>query len=565
MSDDQMAGNTLTRQDFLKLGGAAVAGAGLLGAAGCSGGGEIGGQQGGGGGSSVFTFGRGGPSVTLDPIHSTDSESSKVCLQVFDTLLGYKPGSTELAPALATEIPKPENGGLSYTFNLRKGVKFHDGTPFDADAVVFNFERWMNSKSPYHKGGGKQSSQFARYKIEFGGFDSDSNITKVEAVGSDAVRFTLKRPDGPFLNDIVIYTFAIASPKALKKDVENFWQHPVGTGPFKFVSWNRGSKITLEKNDDWWGTQVPVSEGGGGPHVNKLIFQDIPDNTSRVAALTGGDISAADGLNPDDVPTLRKSEDLRPVFQPPLDVGYLAMNCQHKPFDDKRVRLAVVYAINMPEIVKSFFGDSGELASNPIPSIVKGFAEDIKPYEYDPEKSKKLLKEAGLGGGFKTNLWYMPIPRPYMPNAKGIAQAMKADLKKVGIEAKLVTREWGTYIEQTGQGKHDMCLLGWSGANADPDTFINILLNGAYATKTNSQNVAYYKNPEMDKVLDKAARTVDEDERAKLYHRAQEIFHEDAPWAPVAYAKPVLGFQKSVKGFQPAPAGQRYNTVKIAG
>lgn len=565
MTGDQMAGNTLTRHDFLKLSGATAAGVGLLGAAGCSGGGTIGGKGGGGGGSGVFTFARGGPSVTLDPIHSTDDESSKVCLQVFDTLVGFKPGSTELAPYLATEIPKPEKGGLSYTFKLRKGVKFHDGTPFDADAVVFNFERWKDTGSPYHKGGGKQGSDFARYNLEFGGFDDDSNIAKVEAVGSHEVRFTLKRPQGPFLNDIGIYTFGIASPDAIKKDVEQFWQHPVGTGPFKFASWKRGSKITLEKNDDWWGTKVPVSEGGGGPRVKKFIFQTVPDNTSRVAALVGGDVDGADGLNPDDAPTLKKKDGVRAVYQPPLNVGYLAMNTMHKPFDDRRVRLAVVHAINMQEIVKTFFGDTGQRASNPMPPTVPFFAKDIKPYDYDPEKSKKLLKEAGLGGGFKSNLWYMPIPRPYMPNAKGVAQAMKADLKKVGIDVKLVTREWGTYIEQTGQGKHDMCLLGWSGANADPDTFINILLNGAFATKTNAQNLAYYKNPEMDKMLNQAGRTVDDDERRRLYHRAQEIFHEDAPWAPVAYAKPVLGLSDDVKGFTPAPAGQRFNTVKIAG
>lgn len=245
MTENDTPARILSRKDFLRLSGAGIIGTALLGTTACGGGGEI---SGGGGSESVFTLGRGGDSVTLDPIHSTDSESSMVLVQIFDTLLSFKPGTTEVAPGLATEVPTPGDGGRSYTFKLRKGVKFHDGTPCDAEAVVFNVERWKNTKSKYHKGGGKQGSNFARFEIEFDGFDGDSVIEKVEAVSSHEVKFTLKEPRGTFLNDIAIYTFGIASPKALKDDVENFWQKPVGTGPFKFASWKRGSTVTLKKN-----------------------------------------------------------------------------------------------------------------------------------------------------------------------------------------------------------------------------------------------------------------------------------------------------------------------------
>ncbi|QYJ15421.1 Periplasmic dipeptide transport protein [Rubrobacter xylanophilus DSM 9941] len=556
----------LSRREFLQLGGAGLAGAALLGVAGCGGGETIGGGQQGGGEEGVFTFGRGADSVGLDPINVTDGESLIVCRQVFDGLLDFKPETTDLVPALATEIPEPEEGGRVYTFRLREGVTFHDGEPFNAEAVVFNFERWKNTDNPYHKGGGSQSSNFAYYAGMFGGFDDDSVIESVEAVDERTVRFTLREVQAPFLRNIAMSPFGIASPRAIRENVEQFWKNPVGTGPFKFVSWDQGATVRLEKNPDWWGTDLPEEEGGGGPFVDRVVFRSIPDNTARVAALSGGQLSGADGLTPDDVPTIEEDPDLKVITRPPMNIGYLAMNVQKEPFNDRRVRLAVVHAINMPEIVEAFFGDTGQVASNAYPPTIPYFREETKPYEYDPERARQLLREAGLGDGFEAELWYMPIPRPYMPDGKGIAQAMQRDLREVGIDVRLVTREWGTYLEETGRGAHDMCLLGWTGDNGDPDNFLNVLLSSKAATETDAQNVAYYKNPELDRILERAASTIDEDERRRLYVRAQEIVYEDAPWAPIAYAEPPLGFQNSVQGYHPSPTGgESFNSVRISG
>ncbi|MDH6574199.1 peptide/nickel transport system substrate-binding protein [Streptomyces sp. SAI-117] len=560
MSDPRRIDSGLSRRTFVRLTGASALGAGLLGTAGCAGEETIGGGHGG----DVLTLGRAGPTVTLDPVHSSERESGKVCMQIFDTLIGFAPGTTELVGALAVEVPRPERSGKQYTFRLRRGVMFHDGTPFDAGAVVFNFDRWKNSKSPYHKGGGQQSSQFSLYQAKFGGFDDKSIIDRVEAVDPHTVRFHLKRVSVDFLKNVAIYPFSISSPTALKNDVENFWQKPVGTGPFKFVSWTRGSAITLAPNTDWWGTDVPVAEGGGGPWVEQLVFQDIPDETSRVAALFGGDISGADGLNPDDVPALRKMRRVDPVLGPPLNIGYLAMNCQKKPFTDVRVRRAVAHAINMPEIVKTFFGPTAKLASNPMPPTVPYFARDVEPYAHDPDRARSLLRAAGLDQGFEVDLWYMPVPRPYMPNGKYVAQAMQQDLARVGIKVNLVTREWASYVAAVTSGKHDMCQMGWNGDTGDPGEFMNIQLNSAHATKTNAQNFAYYKNPEMDRLLDQALSTVDRDTQRSLYRRAQMIFHRDVPWAPIAYAGSVFGMRENVEGFAPSPIGDRYNNVKLA-
>jgi peptide/nickel transport system substrate-binding protein len=550
------------------MGGAGLTGAALLGVAGCGGeqvgGGGSGGGGGGGGGGSTFTYGRGADSVSLDPINATDGESFVVTRQVMDTVLSFEPGTTDVIPSLATEIPEAEDGGRVYTFNLREGVKFHDGETLDAEAVVFNYDRWRLTDNEFHTGGGGGSSNFSYYSIMFAGFDDDSFIENVEAVDDLTVRFTLREPLAPFLRNVAMSPFAIASPKAIQDDVEGFWQNPVGSGPFRFESWNRGSEVRLNANDDFWGKDLSPEEGGGGPNVDTIVIRSIPDNTARVAALSGGELDGADGLLPDDVPTVEENEDLKVLERPPLNIAYLALNCQKEPFNDVNVRRAMTHAINVKEIVSSFFGDTGQVASNAMPPTVPYFREATQPYEYNPDEARRLLEEAGYGDGLDIELWYMPIPRPYMPDGQGVAQAMQRDLEEVGINAKLVTREWTTYLEETGTGAHDAAMLGWSGDNGDPDNFLNALLSSTGATEENAQNIAYYKNPELDDILRQGATTVDEEKRRTLYEQAQKIIYDDAPWVPIEYADVPLGYQKSVSGVTPNPVGnEEFTSVQV--
>ena len=556
----------MNRRDFLKLGGAGLAGATLLGVAGCGGGEQVGGGGGGGEGGGTFTYGRGADSVTLDPVHATDGESFAVTRQIFDSILEFTPGTTDPVASLAAEIPKPEKGGRRYTIDLREGVKFHDGSKFNAEAVVFNFDRWRLTDNEFHKGGGNQTSEFSYYVSQFGGFDEDSIITNVEAVDEYTVRFDLREPLGPFLRNLTMSVFAIASPTAIEKDVEGFWENPVGTGPFLFDAWDKGSEVRLKANDDWWASDLPAEQGGGGPNVDRIVFRSIEDNSSRVASLSGGQLSGADGLTPDDVPTVEKNPDLKILTRPPLNIGYLALNTQKEPFNDLNVRKAMAAAINMEEIVQAFFGDTAQVATNAYPPTVPFWREATEPYGYDPEEAKRLLEEAGLADGFDMQLWFMPIPRPYMPDGRGVAQAMQRDLEQVGIRAQLETREWGTYLEETGRGTHDACILGWTGDNGDPDNFLNVLLSSKSATEQNALNVAFYKNPELDKVLDQGATTIDENERRRLYEEAQTIVYEDVPWVPIDYAEPPLGFLKDVSGVTPNPtASEAYNRVELGG
>jgi peptide/nickel transport system substrate-binding protein len=558
-------GPTLSRRDFVRIGGASLAGAALLGVAGCGGSEKIEGGQVAGGDNDIFTFAQGLDVLSLDPPNQADDTSSAVAIHIFDTLLQYAVTGPELVPALAAEIPEPESGGRVYTLKLREGVQFHDGTPFNADAVVFNFERWRDTTNPYHKGGGAQGTDFANYALLFGGFDQDSVIEEIRALDERTVHFELKYPLGSFLANLAEVSFAMTSPKAIRESVEDFWKKPVGTGAFRFDSWEQGSRLTLKKNPRWWGAQIPASDGGGGPYLNQVVFQSIPDNTSRVAALSGAEVSAADGIVPDDLPSIRQNPDLEVLFRPLLTAGFLAMNTQKEPFGDVQVRRAVAHAVNVPEIVKSFFGETGEVASSPMSSGLSFFNDDVEPYGYDPAESKRLLEDAGLADGFDTDLWYIPIPRPYMPDGKGIAQAMQADLEKVGIRAKLVTYEFGTYLEKVGTGEHEMALYGGTDIGTDPDFRLNYWFNSAAASKTSASNVSYYKNPEVDELLLRARRTVDEDERQDLYYSVQEIIHEDVPVLPLAYVRPPVGLQKRVEGYQITFGGDRLNTVKLSG
>ncbi|MDA8353781.1 MAG: ABC transporter substrate-binding protein [Firmicutes bacterium] len=500
-----------------------------------------GGKSAGGQGKTLI-YGRGADSPQLDPALVTDGESFRVTENVMETLVEYKKKSMEVKPGLAKDWEQSDDG-KTWTFHLREGIQFHDGTPFNAEAVVFNFERWMNQEMKPSK-----KDDFTYYASMFGGFKGDEGhiIESVKAVDEYTVQFQLKESQGPFLQNLAMSPFAIASPKAVKADPAEFAQHPVGTGPFKFKSWKKGDSITIVKNEDYWQE--------GLPKLDRVIFESIPDNSARFTALQSGDIDVMDGLNPDDAKRVEKNENLQLLKRPPNNVGYLAFNTEKEPFDNKKVRQAINHAVNKKGLIKSFYAGLAEPAKNPIPPSMWGYNEKVEPYEYDLDKAKQLLKEAGYEDGFKATFYAMPEPRPYMPDGKKIAEYIQADLKKIGIEVEIVSPEWQTYLEDTEQGKHEMALLGWTGDNGDPDNFLYVLLDQDNA-RVPAQNIAFYKNEQLHDILIKAQRETEQSKRAELYKKAQHIIHEDAPWVPLVYSTPSLAAQSYVKGYQPHPKG----------
>jgi peptide/nickel transport system substrate-binding protein len=482
----------------------------------------------------ILVYGRGADSKSLDAASVTDGESIKVTKNIYDTLVDYGDDNTDIQEALATSWEVSDDA-LTYTFTLREGVKFHDGTDFNADAVVFNFKRWMSGDGEYYY-----------YSSMFGGFEGDAGhvIKEVKALDTYQVQFTLTRPQAPFLKNLAMPVFGIASPAAIEEHGDKFGENPVGTGPFKFVEWKRNETITLEKNEDYWME--------GYPKLDKVIFQSIPDNQSRLNALLTGAIDLMDGVSPSDVAKIDGEADYQVFTRPSMNVGYLGLNVEKGPLKNKLVRQALNHAVDKQAIIDAFYEGQAEPAKNPLPPIISGYNDDIDPYPYDLEKAKKLLKQAGYGDGFTMELWAMPVPRPYMPDGKKVAEAIQASFAKIGVNARIKSYDWATYLDLARKGEADSFLLGWTGDNGDADNFLYVLLD---KDTIDSNNYARYSSDKVHDLLIKAQSTPDEAERTKLYKEAQEIIHEDAPWIPLVHSKPALGAHSKVQGFTPHPTG----------
>ncbi len=491
----------------------------------------------------VIIFGKSKDAVTLDAADTTDGESSAVVVNITEPLLRFKRESTLVEPALAESYTVSDDK-LTWTFKLRKGVVFHDGTPLNAEAVKFNYERQMDEKSPWRFKG-----KFEYWHLFFGA------VKAIEAPDEHTVVIRLNRPDATFKTNLALYTMGISSPTAIKKYGEDYFKNPVGTGPYKFDRWIRNEKIKLLRNENYWGVK---------PSIDMLIYKPVPDNAVRLLELETNSINVLDGINPDDVPRIRKDPNLKLITQPGLNVGYLAMNNDKEPFNKLEVRLAINHAINKAALVKAFFADGtlGTAAVNPMPSTIWGYNTQIQDYDYNPEKAKALLKKAGYPDGFTTKLWTMPIARPYMPQPTRIAESIQADLQKVGIKAEIVTYEWGTYLDKLSGGEHTMALAGWIGDNGDPDNFLYTLLDKNNTVKGSAANYAFYKGEGTHELLVKAQQVYDQAERARLYEQAQVLIKQDAPWVPLFHSTQMMATRAGVEQFYLHPVGEkRFDTI----
>jgi peptide/nickel transport system substrate-binding protein len=482
----------------------------------------------------TLVYGRGGDSTSLDPITTTEGEAFKVTINIFETLVNYGEQDTTLHPGLAKSW-NVSSDGLTYTFHLQQGVKFQDGTDFNADAVVFNFDRWMNG----------DDKKFPYYTM-FGGYKKDPGhvIKEVKAVDQNTVQFVLKRPMAPFLKNLAMSPFGIASPTAVKKWGDKFREHPVGTGPFKFVEWKQNDRIVLEKNPDYWQK--------GLPKLNKIIFRVIPENTARLNALANGEIDVMDGLNNSDEATVAANKNLQIIKRPSMNVGYLGFTVTRKPFDNKLVRQALSYAIDKKAIIKAFYGGQAIPAKNPMPPSIEGYNDSIQDYPYDLTKAKQLLTQAGYPNGFSMDLWAMPVARPYMPEGMKVAEVIQESLSKIGVKAKIQSVDWATYLDKAAKGDFDAYMLGWTGDNGDADNFLYALLD---KDSIGSNNYSRYSNDQVHNLLIKAQQESDQAKRNDLYKQAQVIIHDDAPWVPLVHSTPLLAASKDVVNYVPHPTG----------
>src|SRR6266566_3398560 len=490
--------------------------------------------------AQTFVFGAQGEPVQLDPAVITDGISSRLTRQIFDGLVKYRGATTEVEPALAEKWEVSRDGKM-WTFQLRRSVKFHDGTPLDAAAVVWNFERWWKAAHPQHDNQVKAGQTFEYWEAQFAGFDDKSIVSAVEAVGTHTVRITLKEPQAPFLANLAMFVFDIASPKAVERWGTEFGKHPVGTGAYRFVEWKPNQEVVLEANADYWGVK---------PKIKRVVVRNIKDNSQRLGALKAGEIHGMEGLNPDDVSVVKSDANLQLLLRPTNTTGYIAFNYKVKEFQDKRVRQAFAHAINKRGIVDALYGGTGLVATQfQPPALLReaGQVPGLSDITWEDGKKEPLV------------FWYMSRSRPYFPNPKEIAEAMAADLAKVGIKTQLQTTEWAVYLDKRKNGQMPLYMLGWTGDNGDPDNFLCY-----FFCQPGAAREGFYANKPLADVLLRAQKLTQQSERAKLYRQSEQLLRDDVGRLFIANNQPPLAFAKRVKGYVPHPTGSEYfNTVEM--
>jgi peptide/nickel transport system substrate-binding protein len=496
--------------------------------------------------ASTLVFGSGGDPTSLEPGNIEDGNSIYVQDQIYDRLLEYKPGTTDLEPALATEWSASKDG-TKWTFKLRDGVKFHDGTPFNAEAVRVNFNRWWDPKDPL--GFRDAGKTYAIWEGLFGGSKGspDSIVQAINVVDDKTVEFVLKEPFAAFPAAIASGYFGIASPDAIKKAGKDYGTpsaQAVGTGPYKFVEWRNGDRISLEKNPDYWNS--------GFPKTDKVVFRFIKEPAARLAELRSGSIDFTVDITPDQLKELQGDNNLKEVRRPPFNVGYLALNTSYEPLSKKEVRQAIAMSLNRKAIVDSFWSGLGTSDSYFMPPSFKQFYSASQGnYEYNPEKAKKMLADAGYPNGFDLELWYMPVSRPYYPTPKPIAEALSADLGAIGIRTKLNTKDWAAYLaDRLKKPGFQAYMMGWTGDYGDPDNFLFYHF-GPGGTK----DIGDWKNPQAFKLLNDARKESDPAKRAQMYSQVEKIAFDEAVRIPVVHSEPLLAQRSNIDGWQPSPLG----------
>ena len=483
------------------------------------------------------------------PSVNTTGTSFDASEQIYDNIVDFERGGTKVVPGLAERWTVSPDG-KEYTFHLRKGVKwqsnksFKPSRDFNADDILFTIERQWVESDPYFK----VTSANHAY---FGDMGMPKLLKAVEKIDDYTVKFVLNNPEAPFLSNLAMQwagvqskEYAIAMLKA--GTPEKIDQDPLGTGPFQLVQYQKDALIRYK---------AFAQHYAGKAKIDDLIFAITPDASVRWAKLQKGECHVMPYPNPADVSAMRKDANVTVMEQPGLNVGYLAYNTTKKPFDDVRVRKAVNMAINKQAIVDAVYLGTGMAAKNPIPPTQWSYNNAVKDDAFDPAAAKKMLAAAGLPDGFTTDLWAMPVQRPYNPNAKRIAELMQADLAKIGVKAEIKSFEWGEYRKRMQAGEHQMGMLGWTGDNGDPDNFLNTLL-GCSSAKTNGSNVAKFCFQPFEDLIQKAKVVTNPAERTKLYEKAQVIFKEQAPWFTIAHAVQLKPVRKEVIGFKLSPFGR---------
>ncbi|GAB3084512.1 ABC transporter substrate-binding protein [Nocardioides zeae] len=507
---------------------------------------------------NTFVFAASAAPKTLDPFYASDGETFRVTRQIYEGLVGTEPGTVEPAPLLAESWTQSDDG-LSYTFDLEDGVTFHDGTPFDAEAVCANFERWSATPEV------NQTDDKAYYYGKlFRGFATGATAESAIYAGCSAddeltATITLDAPFAGFIAAMSLPAFAMQSPTALEEyqDDESAsvlttpygTEHPTGTGPFEFASWNQGSgEVRLTPYDDYWGEAAKVDE---------VVVVEIDTARGRAEALRNGEIDGFDLVGPADVESLA-DEGFSIENRPAFNILYLAFNQAQAPFDDIRVRQAIAHAIDKEAVISASMPDGTEPADQFVPELVDGYAADVPTYEHDPELARQLLEEAGVAGTTITFNYPTNISRPYMPQPDDTFNIVRSQLEAVGLTVEPVAAEWTDYLEQVqNTPDHGIHLLGWTGDYDDPDNFLGVFFG--------QQSLEWgFDDPELFAEVAAPRQLTTTDEQRPLYEQVNRDVMEFLPGIPLASPVPSLAFAENVEGYEASPVQDEvWNMVEI--
>ncbi len=526
-------------------------------------------------GGGTFVFGAAGDPGGLDPAFVTDGESFRVTRQIFEGLLRPKEGSAEPEPDLA-ESYEASADGLTYTFQLKEGVTFHDGTEFNADAVCFNFDRWYN-----FEGLAQSPAVTGYYQDVFGGFASTPDVPSLFSSCSTDGDLTavveLNRTSGRFPVALTLPSFAMQSPTALEEyDADNVGgseeaptlpsyalEHPTGTGPFKLDSWDLSNgEVTLVRNDDYYGEKAGV---------DKLIFRTIPDGNTRKQELEAGSIDGYDLVAPGDITDLQDGG-YNVLTRPAFNVLYLGINQGgtgstqqfgiNPALADVRVRQAIAHAIDKDSIVNSLLPDGAQAAVEFMPDTVSGYADDVTTYDYDPELARSLLEQAGAVGTTLKFFYPTEISRPYMPDPGAIFEVISQNLTDAGFTIVPTALVWSPdYLDAVQSGQADIHLLGWTGDYDDAYNFIGTFFD-AKAGGVSKLDFGGYVNQDLFTQFAAADAEPDPDVRAGLYQQLNRDIMDFLPGVPLSHSPPALVVAGNVDGLVPSPlTSEDFSTV----
>jgi peptide/nickel transport system substrate-binding protein len=490
-------------------------------------------------GPQAFIFARGADAQKLDPADIDDGESVNTLAQIMEGLLRFKPGSLEVEPWLASSYNISEDG-LSYTFHLREGVRFHDGTPLTAETARFSFIRQMDPEHPAHF----RDASFQYWQNLF------RAVAAVEVVDAMTLRFQLSRPDAGILYALASFPAWLVSPAGLERMGDQMVYHPIGTGPYRFVSWRPGEAVLLERNADYW------HETKAG--FERLVLRSVPLNASRLSELKAGRIHGLDGLQPSEIRSLENDERFEVYHEPGLNVGYLAFSSQAEALADPEIRGAIAMAIDRENLVLLALDGYGKVADYPMPPGFLGIPEGDAPISFNPDKAREILQRHPQILEQTITLATFGQPRMYFPDPQRVASLIRSDLQAVGLKVEIINREFRSHLHISRRGEFDMALLGWIADTPDPDNFMSTFFHSKAAVVGSATNISLYRNEAMDSLLDQGVTLTDPAKRAEIYEQALSIWAKDLPLIPLVHGEQITVLRREIENYQLHPVGIHY-------